>query len=304
MATFSKSKFQSLNYESFRPLYPESFYKLLLEYTGKSKLENTLDLGCGTGVATFPLLLISEKVTGLDISQTMIDKANSLKLERTQKFGVTDESRVDFVVAAVEDFEGTPGSYDLIGAAECIHWFKDYDQFFKSAADLLAPGGTLAYWYYVDPVIVDFRGTAKADLLKEQVVKRTDKLYNDLTYDKESLLGPHWEQPGRSILQNALELVDKHIPHDLYKDVKIRKFSPGNPFKDDDMRLEKEMSLRGYTQYLSTFSAFHNFDELTGGGQKLIDDFLATCGSEFGWHPDTTTVTVHWYSGYTFMKKK
>lgn len=307
MATFAQTSFKSINYNSFRPQYPQSFYKLLLDYAGKTKVQNTIDLGCGTGVATFPLLNFSQNVIGLDLSPKMIECANELKLARLRELGVADESRISFEVSAVEDFSAPPESFDLITAAECIHWFKDYDTFFDAAHKQLRPGGTLAYWYYVDPLIVGFDGTCDSKLLKDDATSRAMELYHTLVYKDADFLGPHWEQPGRSILQGALVEVDRHIPSDKFTDVKIKKFVPekGLPYADDDLQLcRNDITLRDYTKYLSTFSSFHNYQEATGKGQELLNKFLNVCENELGWDGDTTTLHLQWSAGYTFMKKK
>ncbi|OBA23677.1 S-adenosyl-L-methionine-dependent methyltransferase [Metschnikowia bicuspidata var. bicuspidata NRRL YB-4993] len=307
MSTFSKSGFKSLNYNSFRPQYPPPFYQLLLDYTGKTRIPHAIDLGCGTGVASFPLLNFCDKVVGLDLSPLMISGANKLKQNRLQEMGITDESRINFEVAAVEEYKAPPESSDLIVAAECIHWFKDYDTFFTAAAKQLRPGATLAYWYYVDPLIVDFNGPSSLNLSKQDILINVMDAYDLMVYRDESLLGPHWEQPGRSILQGFLTEVDKHIPRELFTDIKIRKYMPGslNTYRNDDLQLvRKDISLLDYTKYISTYSSYHNYDEATGKGEELLDNFLRKLENEFGWDRNNTTLTLEWYAGYTFMKKR
>ncbi|KAM9909786.1 hypothetical protein OXX69_005112 [Metschnikowia pulcherrima] len=307
MSTFSKSGFKSLNYNSFRPQYPPSFYELLLDYTGKKTLSNVIDIGCGTGVASFPLLNFSQNVTGLDLSPSMIETANKLKESRLNELGINDTSRIKFEVADVNNFEASPGEFDLVTAAECIHWFKDYERFFAAVAKQLKPGATLAYWYYVDPLIVDFQGPSTAKMSKSQILSEAMGLYENMVYKDGNLLGPYWEQPGRSILQGFLTEVDKHIPKDLYTDIKIRKYMPDEkkPYRDDDMRLvRKEISLADYTNYIATYSSFHNYEEATGNARKLIEAFLVRCEKNLGWHREQTKLTLEWYAGYTFMKRK
>ncbi|GEQ69329.1 hypothetical protein JCM33374_g3000 [Metschnikowia sp. JCM 33374] len=307
MSTFAKANFKSLNYNSFRPQYPPAFYQTLLNYTGKTKLSNVIDLGCGTGVASFPLLNFSENVIGLDLSGSMIEGANKLKEKRLHEMGIIDQSRIRFEVAAVEDFHAPPESFDLIAAAECIHWFKDYDKFFASAARQLRPGATLAYWYYVDPLIVDFEGPSAEGLSKQEILSKVMNLYEHMVYRDGTLLGPHWEQPGRSILQGFLAEVDKHIPQELFTDIKIRKYMPHEKkaYADDDLQLvRKNISLADYTNYISTYSSFHNYQEATGKGQQFLNSFLESCEKDLGWDREKTTLTLEWYAGYTFMKKK
>lgn len=309
MTTFAKSGFRSLNYNSFRPHYPPSFYKLLVDYAGKEKFSNTIDLGCGTGVATFPLLNISDKVTGLDLSPLMIEGANKLKAQRLKELGIEDESRISFQVSAVEDFEAPPESFDLIACAECIHWFSDYDAFFASAARQLKPGGVLAYWYYVDPVIVDFDGPYDKSRSKLEIKDAAMQLYRKLVYHDPQYLGPHWEQPGRFILQNFLVETDKHIPYSLFKDVKINKYIPtsdgAKKYSDQDLQLKREkITLMDFRNYLSTYSSFHNFRDKTGQDAEFLDFFVSSMEKELGWDKNETKLDMEWYTGYTFLRKQ
>lgn len=309
MTTFAKSGFRSLNYNSFRPHYPPSFYKLLVDYAGKERFSNTIDLGCGTGVATFPLLNISDKVTGLDLSPLMIDGANKLKSQRLKELGIEDESRIDFQVSAVEDFEAPPESFDLIACAECIHWFGDYDAFFASAARQLKKGGVLAYWYYVDPVVVDFEGPYDQSRSKLEIKDAAMQLYRKLVYHDPQYLGPHWEQPGRFILQNFLVETDKHIPYSLFKDVKINKYIPTSDgtkkYTDQDLQLKREkITLMDFRNYISTYSSFHNFRDKTGQDAEFLDFFVSSMEKELGWDREETKLDMEWYTGYTFLKKQ
>ena len=108
MTTFSKTNFKSLNYNSFRPHYPPSFYKILADYVTKVELplpinlpiDKTIYLGCGTGVATYPLLNISTNVIGVDLSLKMIETANSLIEKNLQTLGIKNSTltlRIKFI---------------------------------------------------------------------------------------------------------------------------------------------------------------------------------------------------------------
>lgn len=309
MTTFAKSGFRSLNYNSFRPHYPPSFYKVLFDYVQKDTVANTIDLGCGTGAGTFPLLNYSEKVVGLDLSPVMIETANKLKSERLAQMGLSDESRISFGVSAVEDFDAPPESFDLITCAECIHWFRDYDKFFTSAASQLKPGGVLAYWYYVDPVVVNFEGPYDTTRTREEIRLEAAKLYNKLVYNDAEFLGPCWEQPGRGILQRYLVEVDGHIPGDLYEDAVIRKYSPSldgvDAHTEKDLILQRKgITIGDFRNYISTYSAFHNFRDKTGKDKEFLDFFEDQFVEQLGWDKENTKLDLDWYTGYTFLRKR
>ena len=226
MTTFSKTNFKSLNYNSFRPHYPPSFYKILADYVTKVELplpinlpiDKTIDLGCGTGVATYPLLNISTNVIGVDLSLKMIETANSLIEKNLQTLGINNPTltlRIKFITGSVEEFVKQqqqnkdhsvastlePNSIDLITAAQCIHWFQDYDSFFQNCHQLLKNDtGVLAYFFYNDPKIVEFLGPAREDIPKEEILKLSYQVYNKYVYDDDNYIGQYWEQPGRNIL--------------------------------------------------------------------------------------------------------
>lgn len=311
MTTFSKTGFKTLKYNSFRPHYPPSFYKILESYVGvDGPLSKAIDLGCGSGVATYPLLNFTKEVVGVDLSELMTETANSLKVGRLKDLGIEDPAVIKFKTGSVEDFvanpdsDTQPGTFDLITAAQCIHWFQDYDLFFANTAKLLKKQGTLAYWYYLDPIISNYN-QADADPLKEEKLARAQNIYNKYVYGDE-YLGPYWEQPGRDILKNGLAAVNEAIPHSLYTGVKIKNFSPefSNPAPGpDDLQLVKQnITLQDLANYLGTYSSYHNFKEATGDKDNLIELYIKELEDEFGWDRNTTKIDLTYSSGYTFMK--
>lgn len=309
MTTFAKAAFDSARYEAFRPRYPKSFYELLKTYLGKAKVGSTLDIGCGTGVATFPLVEISEKVTALDISAKMIETAERVKKDKLALFGVEDQSRVTFKVNSVQSLDEAPDSYDLVTAAQCIHWFGDFTSFFSAACNFLKPGGVLAYWYYADPIVVEFEGPSDQTRSKSDISDGARDIYHRFVYDDPNGLGPHWDQPGRNILKDFLVEVDSKIPNDKYKDVSIKKYRPRSTeeaiLKDDDLQIyQKNGNLLTFAKYISTYSAYHQYNEATGKGDEFIEEFIKAFEDELGWDREKTTLTLHWNAGYTFMTKR
>lgn len=317
MATYSRSSFKSLNYNTFRPHYPATFYKILADYLAaqgnRVPVLRAIDLGCGTGVATYPLLNISERVTGMDLSPVMIQTATDLKEKRLQELGISEANRIDFKTGSVESqiyngVEGVKeGTVDLITAAQCIHWFKDYPVFFAAAAKLLKKGGVLAYWYYVDPVITRASGPSKVD--DTAALKNAYEIYHKYVYDDPQYIGPHWENPGRRIIKEFNVDVNKHIPSELYDNKKINKLEvqPGSPVvaNEDDLVLErKSIKLKDLVTYLDTYSGYHAFKEATGDKNDVWGQYLAELEAANGWDRNTTEIDIVWNTGYTFVTKK
>lgn len=319
MSAFSKSNFKTLNYNSFRPHYPPSFYKILSQYVQKGQRQHDLpiakaiDLGCGTGVATYPLLNFVRFVIGLDLSPPMIDTANSLITQRLKEMGIDpSDSRITFKVGSAESFVNDQNSVeadsiDLITAAQCIHWFQDYDSFFQSSAKLLKSGGTLAYFYYIDPMIVDFSGPSHSN--KDDILEKAYEVYLKFAYNDPNLIGPHWEQPGRNILKHFCEEVNSHIPQDLFTDITINTYkatarsSGADDAKDLDLKKLK-INLQEYLAYIETYSGFHNYREKTGNADLIKSDFVKELVDTTGWDLEKTKVDLVWNTGYTFARKK
>lgn len=308
MATFSKTTFKTLNYNSFRPHYPASFYKTLENFVKSENLveriQDTLDIGCGTGIATYDLLNISDRVEGIDHSATMVETCNKLKTERYQQLGITDESRIKFSVGNLDHLpEGK--SYDLITAAQCLHWCKDFPKFFEEAYTRLNTNGVLSYWYYVDPFVTDFEGSSKFD--KPTSLKKVNEIYMKYAYNDPDLLGPHWEQPGRDLIKNFYKGINKDIPQKLYKDITIDSYSPASenfslPDESKNLSLVKEdISVLDIQNYLSTYSAYHNFISLNPKS-TLLDDYVKEVYDTLGWSDDTK-ITLVWNTGYSFLRK-
>jgi len=117
----------------------------------KAETPKTLiDIGCGTGQATFYLSSKVDTVVGMDPSAGQVNEA-SLKAEKLD----TPKRKLRFVKGGAEDLTVSglaPGSVDMITAAQCAHWF-DLPVFYEQAKAIMSPGGTLAMWCYTAPTI-------------------------------------------------------------------------------------------------------------------------------------------------------
>jgi ubiquinone/menaquinone biosynthesis C-methylase UbiE len=87
------------------------------------KLDNALDIACGTGLSTKALLEIAEEVYGTDISQEMLNLA-------FKKGGI------HYAVAPAEQQPFADNSFNLLTVCSGVHWF-DIDKFLAEAKRLL-----------------------------------------------------------------------------------------------------------------------------------------------------------------------
>lgn len=305
MATFSKTGFKALNYNSFRPHYPPQFYQLLKDYVGHP-IDKAIDLGCGTGIATYELLNVANQVIGVDLSPSMVKVSNDLIPERCQALGNIDESRIRFEVGNIDDLNVEKlKDCDLITCAQCLHWAKDFEQVFNRVYEVLKPGGTFAYWYYVDPVIVDFVTPSKtySPQTKYDILTQVRDIYFELTYGKQ-YLGPYWD-PGREVLASGCTKINDHIDKNKFPHVITNKYEVDLnnylPPKANDLALTKEdISLDDFFNYYQTYSAMHNYTEAKN--HDIVGEFRSKL-YYLGWN-EATTLTLVWNTGYTFIKNE
>lgn len=138
---------QGADYAQYRGDYHPDLYQGIIDHhtsTG-GQLDTLLDVGCGPGMAARALAPHFAHAIGIDPSEGMISTARTLG-------GATATAEpVRFEVSTAEDLGSQldppvrEGSVDLITAATAAHWF-DMPAFWRRAARVLKPGGTVAIW--------------------------------------------------------------------------------------------------------------------------------------------------------------
>jgi ubiquinone/menaquinone biosynthesis C-methylase UbiE len=108
----------------------------ILEFTRNLKPENILDIGCGDGSLSLPLLTESNHITFLDRSKSMLELVSS-----RIPSGWTDRTallNMDFM-----DTRFPEQSFDLIICVGVMAYIADRRSIIRKIASLLKPGGTL-----------------------------------------------------------------------------------------------------------------------------------------------------------------
>lgn len=258
--TNSKTSFSHASYASFRPSYPQHLYAIVLGFhRGPRRL--LVDLGTGHGLICRSLASAFEKVVGTDPSEGMIKQAKTA----TSK---DEYPNIDFVRASAESLLFIKDeSVDMAVAGQAAHWF-DYPKLFKEMRRIIRPGGTLAFWGYTDHV---FRDYPKASRLLHETAYGMSK----------DLLGPYWQQPGRSIVQNFLRDV-KPPPGEW--EVERREYDPnllGPQSKQGRFVMERRMPVVATMEYMRTWSSYHGWKEThpdkkarSAGGKGDVVDAL------------------------------
>lgn len=103
------------DYGRYRAGFPDAFFDRVRAYGIGLPGQRLLDLGTGTGTLARGFALRGCEVTGLDRSGDMIQKAKELDGEA----GVT----IRYVVGSAEETSQRDGSFDVVTAGQCWHWF-------------------------------------------------------------------------------------------------------------------------------------------------------------------------------------
>ncbi|MBQ2828640.1 MAG: class I SAM-dependent methyltransferase [Clostridia bacterium] len=129
----------SAEYAKYRDIYPERLYEELYALGVGRKNTSWLDIGTGTGVLPFNLCNYGASITGVDISESQIEVAKTLTIEK----GVNN---VSFLVSPAETTPFEDNSFDCITAAQCF-WYFDRDKIINEIKRLIKPDGVFVKIY-------------------------------------------------------------------------------------------------------------------------------------------------------------
>ncbi|KAM3420000.1 hypothetical protein BST61_g3312 [Cercospora zeina] len=265
MATFAKATFAHSSYAAFRPSYPDTLFDTLLHYhQGPKRL--CLDLGCGTGQASWPLSRRFERVIGTDPSAGMIQQAQ----KRYDSADSKNKSDLHFQQASAESSPFIKdGEVDCVTAAQSSHWFN-YSALWPELKRIVRPGGTAAFWGYKDQVFPDF--------------PEASRILQHYAYDEHpDKLGSYWPQPGRSYVQNKLRIIQP--PDADWQDVKRIKYEPGTNGPESGqgtLFMKQTVTVGQCKEYIRTWSSYHGWREThpgrearsAGGEGDIVDQIF------------------------------
>jgi SAM-dependent methyltransferase len=124
-------------YQQARPDYPAELYDELVRLAQLRPGDRLLEVGCATGKATVPLAQRGFLMTCIELGTDLAAQARR-NLSRFPAAEVIND--------AFETWQPPPrASYDLVFAATAWHWIDPAVRYQK-AAELLRPGGHLAFW--------------------------------------------------------------------------------------------------------------------------------------------------------------
>ena len=110
-------------YAKYRDIYPEEFYRKIVDRGLCVQGQRVLDLGTGTGVLPRNLYRYGADWAGTDISPEQIAQAQRLAFE-----GGMD---IDFRAVSAEETDFPDASFDVITACQCF-WYFDHEKLVPS----------------------------------------------------------------------------------------------------------------------------------------------------------------------------
>ena len=125
-------------YDRRRPVYPDELVDRACQVAGIGSGDHVLEVGCGSGQLTRSLAARGLHVTALEPGKSLMALARQ-NLEGAEE--------VEFVNAQFEEAFLPREQFQAVFSASAFHWV-DPEVSWQKAADVLAPGGTLALVQY------------------------------------------------------------------------------------------------------------------------------------------------------------
>lgn len=130
-----------LNYDKSRPRYCTELFSDIINHAELGSGKSCLEIGCGTGQATEPILKTGSSVIAIELGDKFAEYVKN-KFESFTNFRVVN---MDF-----ENYSSDE-KFDLIYSATAFHWIKE-EIGYPKVFNMLKSGGTLAlFWNRTRP---------------------------------------------------------------------------------------------------------------------------------------------------------
>lgn len=128
----------SSDYAKYRDIYPQEFYRRILDEGLCRDGQKVLDIGTGTGVLPRCMYSYGAEFTGTDISENQIETAKRLAAEA--------DMDIRFMSTGAEDMDFPENSFDVITACQCYFYFN-HETLAPMLSRILKPSGRFVILY-------------------------------------------------------------------------------------------------------------------------------------------------------------
>ncbi|MFW5873530.1 MAG: class I SAM-dependent methyltransferase [Bacillota bacterium] len=128
--------------------------------------EKILDIGCGTGNFSIKLAKMGCKVTGIDISQPMLEEAE----KKAEKLNLD----INFKKGDVLNLEFDDNKFDSVFSMAAIEFIKDLETAFKEIKRVVKPGGKI--------LLGTIRKDSDWGRLYEKQAQKEDSVFRDAIF--------------------------------------------------------------------------------------------------------------------------
>ncbi|MCM1282729.1 MAG: class I SAM-dependent methyltransferase [Muribaculaceae bacterium] len=126
----------SSDYAKYRDIYPQVFYRKIVDRGLCINGQSVLDVGTGTGVLPRNMYRFGAKWTAADISGEQIEQAKML----------SKGMDIDYYAIPTEDIDFPDNSFDVITACQCF-WYFDHKAVMPRFHRMLKTGGRILVLY-------------------------------------------------------------------------------------------------------------------------------------------------------------
>ncbi len=123
---------------SERSFFAGNILERFIAFAGLKRDLKILEIGCGAGRYSIPLIKSGYQLTGIDISERMLKKFR-------EDAAVLDLKGFELICADLDHFDPSPGQFDLIIGFNVLHHLYDVEDHLRKLLPCLRTGGTAAF---------------------------------------------------------------------------------------------------------------------------------------------------------------
>lgn len=139
-AQFSK---QAVGYTSVKA-HAEAL-DILIEMSGVSMKDHVLDIACGSGIVSCAFAMHAHHVTGIDITEEMLEQARRLQAQNNL-------TNMKWILGDVDPLKFSNNQFSIVLSRFSFHHFLEYEKVFEEMIRVCKPGGVVMV---VDVVVSD-----------------------------------------------------------------------------------------------------------------------------------------------------